>query len=488
MALSAGTVWEVRTTGNDLNGGGFVATGTDYSQQDSAQKSGADLAIHASTNTDVLPTAAGVSADDVGNLIQIASGTGWTAGFYEIKSIQGSYWRLDRSPSAAGNANLATYKMGGAMASPGMITGQTASSHRVYIKAGTYTITSATTNISGGCMSATASVVVGYSTNRTLTNTDTKPYLVLNAGVSSATMCGGTSLFINLSLDGASQTSSRGCSSAAWQIYAANFTNSAFSAVTVNCEAVGCSTQAACNSAATYFTVGHGNSSYSFTGGVFNVAYGNSVSGFGLNQNAAICCVSYGNIGGTSDGFSASGSGSVLAINCVAESNGRHGFSISTPYHRLLINCSTYGNASLGISGTGIQVGCIATAASVFVDAANLDFRLNSTANAGALLKSAGWAGWPNLHASMASYPDIGAVQHADPALTYPTADKIYSGQTVVLGGVTQVTGTLHASNISTAAGSGEDLSSAILLTGHTVDDVVGSGSGGGGFVPTVME
>ena len=47
MALSAGVVWEVRTTGDDTNGGGFDSTvtspGTDYSQQTAAQITYTDL-------------------------------------------------------------------------------------------------------------------------------------------------------------------------------------------------------------------------------------------------------------------------------------------------------------------------------------------------------------------------------------------------------------------------------------------------------------
>jgi hypothetical protein len=42
MALNAAVVWDVRTTGNDTNGGGFRAgaAGTDYSQQDAKNTAG----------------------------------------------------------------------------------------------------------------------------------------------------------------------------------------------------------------------------------------------------------------------------------------------------------------------------------------------------------------------------------------------------------------------------------------------------------------
>jgi hypothetical protein len=48
MALSAATVWEMRTTGAQTNGGGYAnlapGTSVDYSQQDAAQLSLSDIA------------------------------------------------------------------------------------------------------------------------------------------------------------------------------------------------------------------------------------------------------------------------------------------------------------------------------------------------------------------------------------------------------------------------------------------------------------
>jgi hypothetical protein len=63
----------------------------------------------------------------------------------------------------------------------------------------------------------------------------------------------------------------------------------------------------------------------------------------------------------------------------------------------------------------------------------------------------------------------------------YPAASNVYSGTDRGDG----VTGTLHASNISAAAGSGSNLSAGILKNGETVDDITGTyagGSGGGGI------
>ena len=55
MALSSSMVWEVRSTGDDLNSGGFRAGagGTDYSQQDTPLIAFTDLAIDAADATKV---------------------------------------------------------------------------------------------------------------------------------------------------------------------------------------------------------------------------------------------------------------------------------------------------------------------------------------------------------------------------------------------------------------------------------------------------
>ena len=65
--------------------------------------SGSNLTVHASVNTDVLPDNHTVAATDVGLRVHITTNTGgWTSHFYRVMSIQGSYWRLDRSPAATG--------------------------------------------------------------------------------------------------------------------------------------------------------------------------------------------------------------------------------------------------------------------------------------------------------------------------------------------------------------------------------------------------
>ena len=155
MALSAYGIWEVRTTGSDLNGGGFKygATGTDYSQQNSPQYSGTDLESDATDNTKVKSTTAGSPiAADVGNYLRISGGSGFTQGWYEIISQDGTWWTLD---SSVGGTSLSggTFRVGGALASPGVAWNVAhnygTGNYRgfIWIAEGTYGITS--TSISG---------------------------------------------------------------------------------------------------------------------------------------------------------------------------------------------------------------------------------------------------------------------------------------------------------------------------------------------------
>src|SRR5690348_5802381 len=109
MPMAATIVFEVRTGGSDLNGGGFnsAAAGTDRSQQTAPQVTIDNAAITCTTpaaNSNTLTFTAGYvpSAADVGNIVQIAGGTNINAGFYEITAQSSTTWTL------AGAANLTT--------------------------------------------------------------------------------------------------------------------------------------------------------------------------------------------------------------------------------------------------------------------------------------------------------------------------------------------------------------------------------------------
>src|SRR4051812_1601745 len=113
MALSANTVWEVRSAGADTNGGGFNpgSGGTDYSQQNSAQLSVTDAAC--TGNTTVTSVTGGFTAAMVGSVMYLSSGPGW----YEITArASTNSITIDRNgPNASGM----TAKVGGAFATIG---------------------------------------------------------------------------------------------------------------------------------------------------------------------------------------------------------------------------------------------------------------------------------------------------------------------------------------------------------------------------------
>lgn len=183
MALASTIVWELRTTGNANNGGGFnsASSGTDYSQQDSAQLTKNDLTTDVAGTT-LSSGSGGFTAAMVGNIINITAGTGFTVGRYEIKTfVSANSVTIDRSAGAS--ASGGTGYVGGGVASwatvavLGIIAG-----HIVYVKSGTYTLSANFQTTFAG--SATAPVkFIGYNTSRSTTPTgDDRP--LINCGAS----------------------------------------------------------------------------------------------------------------------------------------------------------------------------------------------------------------------------------------------------------------------------------------------------------------
>jgi len=183
-------------------------------------------------------------------------------------------------------------------------------------------------------------------------------------------------------------------------------------------------------------------------------------------------------------------------VGCIAAGCGGVGFGVNgynATATLVYIGCFAYACTGGSVSsGTVMFGGSTLTTLSVspFIDAPNGDFGLNNDPNGGALCRAAltdQFIGLPNTY----PYSDAGAVQHADPAVVFPAAGSIYAGKIGTIDGVTKVTGTLHASNISgpDAANAGENLSASILGSGHIVDDVTGTLSGGGmgGIFETIV-
>jgi hypothetical protein len=451
MALSSAIVWDVRTAGSDNSGGGFVAgaSGTDYSQQTAAQYSGTDLAVDSVSNTKVTSGSHTFVAADVGNLIQVTAGAGFTVGFYQVVSVAGGAATLDRSPAATSTTG-GTWALGGALASPGKALGARVAGNTIWLRAGNYPISSSTANVSGGRLdfnitgSATARIrLIGYQTTRG-DNTGTKP--VLQATIGSITVitlnnANSYNSVENVEVDGNAQATVVGIAAQGRCNYllrcrVRNCTNYG---ITLNnnpsallCEVTGCTggnvaafalqTQ----SSLIWGCTSHDNAARGFdlssTATLVNcLSYNNTGSnGYGFfvqnaQTNILQNCTAYGN---AQDGvFLFTGNTDLHCINCLSANNSGYGFNHSSAQHALqLFNCAAYSNTAgayptSGSSTPQIIEGFVPLSASPFVNAAGGNFALNSTAGGGAAAKAAGIPG--ALPTGGTGYADIGALQSA---------------------------------------------------------------------------
>jgi hypothetical protein len=442
-AISATTVWEVRVPGADTNGGGFKAgaSGTDYSQQDSKNTVGSNIstvdAVANGTTTITSATAAFTTAI-TGNDIYLAGGSGsLTGGWYEATYVSATSITVDRTVAAGTGITL---NIGGALASPGQLGANMVAGNDFYIKAGTYTVTSASTNVSGGCLSlpagaSAANIVKGAGYQTTRGDGGTKP-LLQASGISTfslITTAAGNHVE-NLSVDGAGLTSSKGFNLAAgaaqaYRCKAANCTNSGYVGNSIAltglylCEATGCSTAAAFSVGSAFGCTAHDNTVTGFMGcsATLSIACNNSGAssdGFNNNTNNALFIgdTSYGN---GRDGFRfTTVQAQCACVNCISEGNAGWQYNASAAMDMVyLYNCAGKADGSGLVNATTIaasqQIGLVTCTAEIFVAAGSNNFALNTTAGGGAACRAAGILGaFPGL--STTGYADIGAVQHQD--------------------------------------------------------------------------
>lgn len=176
-ALSANTVWQTRTDGNDANGGGFVtgASGTDFTDQAAAQFT---FTTATTAGADAIFLDAQAAASMVGNILNITGGTNFIVGSYQVMSVSvGVSMTLDRNcttgAGALGTGSLGGSKLTLAAADDAMIGGNIC-----FVKAGTYTLT---TTWPVTLTTAIATRFIGFDTTRTVNNTDATRPLVTTA-------------------------------------------------------------------------------------------------------------------------------------------------------------------------------------------------------------------------------------------------------------------------------------------------------------------
>jgi len=432
-ALSANTVWEVETGGSDTNGGGFVtgSSGTDYSQQASANPNGGNngssvLGSSAGTTTLTCSDCSFTSAI-TGNIIYVAGGSGSiTAQWRQVTYASATTVTMDTTIASSSGM---TINIGGALLSPGIATkNATVAQMTIYIKYGSFTITSASTNVAGGCMTSSVQIyVIGYNTNRTLTNTDSMPTLTLNSGVSSATIYNNStySVIRNIAFNGASQTTSKGITG--------NFT------IADRCTFTGF-TSAADAAWVTVRSAATANSSTPFTGTgaiIGTESYANTASGF-ATTGLCLYCLGYNNTGGSSDGIDNGTTGVVVNstfygngrdgiegtggnqgfyLNNIVVNNGRYGHDL-TGGLRVYFNDAVYGNVSGESLGSGkiFALPQVTITTSPFVNGGAGNLSLNSMAGGGPSVRQVAYPGTFES-GSNTSYLDVGGIQHPNPTI-----------------------------------------------------------------------
>lgn len=461
MALPTTIVWEVNGSGNDANGGGFdsAGTGTDRSQGTSPFVTFDGVTITATTSgTSATITLTGytVASADQGNVVKIASGTNFTAGYYLISSVNtgANTWTLDRNCTSGAGSGMVG-RMGGAAATIGQITNSAGvSRNTVYVKAGSgYTIT-ATINQPN----STALSIIGYSSSRgdggTVSITcNTNSVSMVTVGVAAQQTC---YRWKNFTFQHTAGTRGIG--------FTQNGAFSDFGPIFLeNCTIDGC-------------TEGIGAGTNNWTDVVLvNVVIKNcGTRGFGdsVKTVTAIDTLFLSNAEGvTFNNNRTQTYGSSVFIRCTFASNTGNGFkSTSNPnaHHYLFSNCSFYGNGTDGIqidvsgvslmltvinsifvsnSGYGINVvqsngvdesssliqgnayynnssgqvhnitnnlNAVTLSGDPFVNAGSQNFALDNTASEGAACRAASLPG--AKRGGGTQYLDLGAFQHQEAA------------------------------------------------------------------------
>lgn len=159
MALNAATVWEVRTSGSNNNGGGWHDAGgasADYSQQDAAELSLSDVVTNGTTT--VTSATGGFTDAMVGSIINIL-----TKGRFEITGRSDTNTiTIDRTATAGSGL---TANVGGAVADPEEIDSILIAGNTVHIGGGTYNLSGALT-IPNGAYNTGMIKIYGYNASR----------------------------------------------------------------------------------------------------------------------------------------------------------------------------------------------------------------------------------------------------------------------------------------------------------------------------------
>lgn len=454
MAIPTDTVFEVQPgTGSDTQcGGGWSnankgATGVDYSTNGTAKYTyTSDLS--GSGTTTLTSAGSNFTNDILGNLIQISG-----QGIYCVTAFTNSATvTVDRN---LGTFSSTTGYLGGSFNSIGqagsvMVNGSGANCNGIYLKnTGTINTCSGSNNASAGRLtlpSGTTSApafIVGYTSSRTLNNTDAKPTVKPSANSVVCVNSGaGPNLVRNIAFTNpdsktsctAVQTADEGgvCQDCTVDAYATGIEQEYIKETVENCYVSNCTANGILLDSHYGRVTGCVVSGGTCTnGGIIANGSGNAISrcivagitnGNGISMAGPTSLISSVVYGCTSaDGINVSGDGSYME-NVISANNHLYNFDGTTVYSGITMrmnNCAGWTNTGSGDCNSNLtsfsltRNGFITLTGNPFTNAAGGDFSLNTTTGAGAALRAAGWpASYPGI--STNSYPDVGAAQHQD--------------------------------------------------------------------------
>lgn len=408
----------------------------DYSQTGSALLTITDGVIGA-TNTQATSALTPFDVSMIGNVVNWTSGTGWIVqrvGIVSVSMVTATFSSSLGTAASTGGHGIAA----GALSDPSLaFTVITAAYQTIFIKSGTYTITTRFGSQSGGVLNYTGTNsirVTGYSTNRHHSNTDTQPIIKAGVSLTSATLVQLTTSqrFYNFTVDTTSGSSVNAISNAAATVLNCTTQNLASGCygiqnqsggVGINCLNLTSASNSSgafeiSSAGAFYFCVCDGNAGIGFryTGGPYGTVSHclarnlTGTNGYGFQYvTLASNCYAY---NCAHDGFA----GDNLAqycINCVAVGNGGYGFNYSSNSQQIaLVNCAGYNNASGNYPTTPpfVNLNFKACTSDPATSSSGGNFLPNATASAGALLTG---AAYPSslVGLSTNNYGTIGVVE-----------------------------------------------------------------------------
>lgn len=434
--------WGIRTDGNNQNGAFFDpsvgAPGTDYSGQAAAQVHFTDLIIGGTTST-ATSVAFPANTASPGNGINIVSGSGCTAGLYEIVSQAAGVYTFDRSLGSA--ASTCTAYLGGSRLDPAHV-GGAVSGNTIYVKSGTYTLTTKIT------LGTNINLVwIGYGS--TYGDNGTKPVITTATNSTALFQAAGTSTttFLNVSFTNTAATPyvaiySGNTASGLYLIncQASGFNNATYPfvdssngiggyfsrVVMIGTEVTNSSAVMSTYSGTSVVFVGdyfHGNTVdlndtspqltisrtiFSSSTGAYSLNIPNSITSFTIDSSVFYNAAGPAIVLASSSGYLNGLTNTIFYGNYQAIDNLNTSYGVLNVYVQAhnAYGANTNANANWGYDPSSISL-----SANPFVSASTGNFALNSTSGGGAALKAAGTPGV--FGSATTNYEDIGAAQSA---------------------------------------------------------------------------